>query len=174
MDAPTRRRPGEVVFAFILLLASLGLFWQAYRISGFTSKSSPGAFPLAVTTVMVVAALITLAKTLMMPAGNSSFAAVRTAILPNVVLGFGALVLGYGLVLESLGFILSSFAFLFGGILLLYRRGLRPALGWALVSIVAVYVIFRLMFKVILPEGIVPERRLLAEIGALLSRVLGQ
>jgi putative tricarboxylic transport membrane protein len=174
MDGDSKRKPGEVVFALLMLLISLVLFWQAYRISGFQSKSSPGSFPLAVTGVMVVSALVALTKTLKSPAGDSSLAALRTEIIPNVVLGFGALVLGYGLFLESLGFILSSFAFLFGGILLLYQRGIRPAFVWALVSIAGVYVTFRLIFKVILPEGIVPERRILAEIGSFLSKVLGQ
>jgi putative tricarboxylic transport membrane protein len=174
MDTGNARKPGEVVFSVVMLLISLVLFWQAYRISGFTSKSSPGSFPLAVTGVMVLSALVVLGKTLMTPAGDSSFASLRSQIIPNVVLGFGALVLGYGLLLESLGFIISSFAFLFGGILLLHQRGFRPALLWSLISIVGVYVIFRLLFKVILPEGIVPERLILAEIGSFLARVLGQ
>jgi hypothetical protein len=87
------------------------------------------------------------------------------------VLAFGALIVLYGLVLESLGFILASFGFLFSGILLLYRRGPLPALGYAVVSIVLIYVIFRLVFQVVLPEGIVPERRILADLGALLGRM---
>jgi putative tricarboxylic transport membrane protein len=174
MDTHSKRKPGEVVFAVAMLLISLVLFWQAYKISGFASKSSPGSFPLAVTGVMVVSALVALAKTLSTPAGESSFKALRSEIIPNVVLMFSALVLAYGLFLESLGFILSSLAFLFGGILVLYQRGIRPALGWALVSIIGVYVTFRLVFKVLLPEGIIPERRILAEIGAFLSRMLGQ
>jgi putative tricarboxylic transport membrane protein len=174
MDTPATRRPGEVVFATLMLLISLLLFWQAHRISGFTSKSSPGAFPLAATGVMVIAAVVALANTLASPKGDNSFAALRAQIIPNVVLGFAALIVAYGLFLESVGFVLTSLAFLFGGILLLYRRGVGPAFGWALVSIIIVYVIFRLAFKVVLPEGVIPERRILANVGAAISKVLGR
>lgn len=174
MEPQSKRRPGELAFAILMVLISLVLFWQAYRISGFASKSSPGAFPLAVTAVMVITAFVGLLKTMAAPAGDGSFAAFRAEIIPNIVIAFGLLVLAYGFFLESLGFLLSSLVFLFGGILLLYRRGIGPALGWALVSIVGVYVIFRLVFKVILPEGVVPERRILAVIGDFLSKVVGQ
>jgi hypothetical protein len=174
MDAPVTRRPGEVVFATLMLLISLLLFWQAYKISGFTSKSSPGAFPLAATSVMVMSAIVALAKTLAMPKSDSGFAAIRAQIVPNVVIAFSALIVAYGLFLESVGFLITSLVFLFGGILLLYRRGVAPALGWAFVSIIVVYVIFRLVFKVVLPEGIVPERRILADVGAVIAKVLGR
>jgi hypothetical protein len=174
MDTPDTRRPGEAVFASLMLVVSLILFWQAYRIAGFSSKSSPGAFPLTATGVMIVASVAVLARVLRQPAGTGGFAAFRALAIPNVVLAFGALIVLYGLVLESLGFILASFGFLFSGILLLYRRGPLPALGYAVVSIVLIYVIFRLVFQVVLPEGIVPERRILADFGALLGRMTGR
>jgi putative tricarboxylic transport membrane protein len=174
MDAPIARRPGEVVFATLMLLISLLLFWQAYKISGFTSKSSPGAFPLAATGVMVLAAVVALANTLAMPKADSSLTALRAQIIPNVVVAFSALIIAYGLFIESVGFLITSLVFLFGGILLLYQRGVGPALGWALASIIVVYVIFRLVFKVVLPEGIIPERRIIADIGAAISKVLGK
>ena len=69
----------------------------------------------------------------------------------------------YALLLSPLGFLPASFLFLFAGMRLLYPRG-----GWlrsgiiALGALIVIYVIFRLVFQVILPEGIVPEREILS------------
>jgi hypothetical protein len=169
MGVQTQRRPGEVVFAGMMLAISILLFWQAYRISGFSSKSSPGAFPLAATATMIAASLASLLKTLRLPATSTGFEAVRRMVLPNTVLAFAALIAGYGLFIENLGFLLSSLAFLFLGMLVLHRRGPARALLYSVISIILVYVVFRLVFQVVLPEGILPERRFLAIIGDLLA-----
>ena len=63
--------------------------------------------------------------------------------------------------------------FLFGGMLLLHRRGPALRFGYALLSIIIVYVIFRLVFKVVLPEGIIPERRILADLGEFFAKLIG-
>lgn len=157
------------MFAGMMLTISILLFWQAYRISGFSAKSSPGAFPMAATAIMIFASLATLFKTLRLPAKESGFEAVNRAILPNLVIVFAALIAGYGLVIESLGFVLSSLAFLYLGILLLHKRGPVPAIIYSFLSIILVYIVFRLVFQVVLPEGILPERRFLAYIGDLLA-----
>jgi hypothetical protein len=78
-----------------------------------------------------------------------------------------ALILIYSVVLESLGFILSSFAFLFITIQFLYRRSVLTTLSITLLALVVVYIIFRLVFQVVLPEGIVPEREILSSIKSL-------
>lgn len=168
MQSPVSRRPGEAVFAALMVVVSLILFWNAYKISGFTALSSPGSFPLAATSAMVLASLVTLARTVAMPPEATGFAALRALVFPTVVVAFGALIILYGALLESLGFVLTSLAFLFGGIWLLHQRGPWVALFWAVVSIILVYVIFRLIFQVVLPEGILPERRILAVIGDML------
>jgi hypothetical protein len=173
MEPQQRRRPGEAVFMGLMVAVSIFLWWNAYKISGFSSKSSPGAFPLAATTMMVIASLVAFFHTLQVPIGDRGLAAFRAQVAPNIVLAFGAMILAYGLALENIGFIITSFAFLFAGMLLLYRKGAGPALFWSVVSIVLVYVVFRLVFKVVLPEGLVPERRILAELGAFFARLLG-
>lgn len=174
MEPHATRRPGEVVFAALMLVLSLFLFWQAVKISGFSSKSSPGAFPMAATAVMVLASLFTVAKTLRLPSGETGLVAFRMQIMPNLFLLFGGLIVLYGAIMQSLGFVLASLVFLFGGIWLLYRRGPVIAFGYALLSIIIVYVIFRLVFKVVLPEGIIPERRILADVGQFISKVIGR
>jgi putative tricarboxylic transport membrane protein len=163
MDAARIRNPGEAVFAVLMLAFSVFLFWHAYRISGFSSLSSPGAFPMAVTAAMVVSACVIVFRTLQMPAAASG--SFRTEVLDGTLALFAALNIFYAVALEPLGFVLTSFLFLFASILLLHKRGPGPALLYAVVSVVAVYIIFRLIFKVVLPEGILPERQLLAVAG---------
>ena len=52
-----RKRRGEDLFGLIMVVISVGLFWQAYQIAGFSALSSPGAFPMAAAAMMVVGAL---------------------------------------------------------------------------------------------------------------------
>ncbi len=153
------KKPGEDIFALILLVLSVGLFWQAYQIAGFSALSSPGAFPMAASAVMVVAAVIVVL-------GNRHHGRDESgdSILPKVVVIFVGLMLAYAVLLSPLGFLPSSFLFLFFGMRLLYRRGWLAAFGLSLVSLIVVYVIFRLVFQVVLPEGVVPERDILSSV----------
>jgi len=159
------RKPGERIFCFLLVVASVYLFWQAYNIAGFSALSSPGAFPLAASAVMVLASCITFLNTLKSPAAEG----VRFAYhcLPPVVAIIMALILIYSVVLESVGFILTSFSFLFISIQFLYRRSVLTTLAITLLSLIVVYIIFRLVFQVVLPEGIIPEREILSAIKSL-------
>lgn len=161
------------MFTALMLLVSIFLLWNAFKISGFSSKSSPGAFPLAATTIMVIAGFVAVINAMRTPAGETGFAAFRTQVVPNVVLAFAGLILAYGVVLESVGFIITSFVFLFAGMVLLHKQGVGAAFTYSLLSLVSVYVIFRLAFKVVLPEGIIPERRILADLGAFFAKLMG-
>ncbi len=49
-------RPGENVFVCLMMALSLFVLILAYRISGFSAISSPGAFPMAAGLVMVISA----------------------------------------------------------------------------------------------------------------------
>lgn len=153
-----RKRRGEDLFGLIMVVISVGIFWQAYAIAGFSALSSPGAFPMAAAATMVVGALI-------VAYGNLRNIAPRedAQILPLTIALFTALVIAYALLLSPLGFLPASFLFLFAGMRLLYPRG-----GWlrtgiiALGALVSIYVIFRLVFQVVLPEGVVPEREIIS------------
>jgi hypothetical protein len=157
-----RKRRGEDLFGLIMVVISVGIFWQAYAIAGFSALSSPGAFPMAAAAIMVVGSLV-------VAYGNLRNAAPRddTPILPVTVALFTGLVIVYALLLSPLGFLPASFLFLFGGMRLLYPRG-----GWlwggvvALGALVVIYIIFRLVFQVVLPEGVVPEREIISRIGS--------
>jgi len=141
------RRPGELIFTLFLLLASAGLLWNAFGISGFEALSSPGALPMATTAVMVAAMLVILAETLRRPAAREE--SFSRDILPRVVL--------YGVLLRPLGFLPTSVLFLIAAFKLLYRKGWVPTIGLALACLIGVWVVFRLVFTVLMPEGIVPE-----------------
>ncbi|GAA0225421.1 tripartite tricarboxylate transporter TctB family protein [Marinomonas primoryensis] len=159
------RKPGERVFCFLLVMGSIYLFWQAYKISGFSELSSPGAFPLAASATMILASCIAFINTLKLPEAEG----VRFVhhCFPPIVATIMALILVYSIILESLGFILSSFAFLFISIQFLYRCRILTTLSITLLALVVVYIVFRLVFQVVLPEGIVPEREILSSIKSL-------
>lgn len=161
-EQPTQRRPGEVVFTLLLLLGSLFLLWQAYGISGFSGLSSAGAFPMAMSAVMVVSLVMVLFKTVRRPAPDAVIERFRKEILPATVLVFCGLILIYSLILNWLGFIPSSFLFLLVSITFLQGGRFLRALGLSVLSIICVYVVFRLVFQVVLPEGLIPERAIIA------------
>lgn len=161
-DQPTVRRPGELVFTLILLLGSLFLLWQAYGISGFSSMSSAGAFPMAMSAAMVATAAVVMVRLLRRPGPSQALLRLRSEILPPAVVVFSLLILAYCVVLETLGFLLSSFLFLLAAITFLQGGRFARALLLSVVAIVCVYIVFRLIFQVVLPEGLVPERAIMA------------
>lgn len=162
MSEVSTRQPGERFFSLLMLSISSLLFWQAYDIAQLSSLSSPGAIPLATSAIMIISSTIVLVNTWMKPADKAS--RFTRNILPPLIGIVMALILIYALVLESLGFLVASSAFLFIGFTLLHRSRIHVSLGLTLLSLTLIYVIFRLVFLVILPEGIVPEREIMAAI----------
>jgi putative tricarboxylic transport membrane protein len=154
-----KRRPGEAAFAAILLVGSLVLLWSAYGISGFRALSAPGTVPMATTLVMVVTAGIVLARTLRLPKAPGE--KVGHDILPLRVVLFVALLVAYGLALKPLGFLPTSALFLLLSLRFLSGRGW----GWALLvsagALLAIWLVFRIVFTVLLPPGIVPEAEII-------------
>lgn len=154
----TRRR-GERVFGLFLLALALGLLAHAYGISGFSGLSSPGAFPMAVAAVMTIAATVIVV-------GNARAAEFSAAaVLPPVVTVFFLMVLAFAFVLDAFGFIIAATCFLLVAIGYLDRHSVLRTVATTLTAIVVIYIIFRLIFRVILPEGVLPERAWLAAAG---------
>jgi putative tricarboxylic transport membrane protein len=170
MSTPnTSRRPGELVFTILLLAASTFMLWQAYAISGFDSLSSAGAFPMAMTSIMVGAMVVVLIKLARKPRPANAFMRLKTEILPRTVVVFSVIILAYSLVLETVGFIIASFVFLLVSIWFLEGGRFKRALLFSILSILGVYFVFRLVFQVVLPEGLIPEREIIASIQDLLA-----
>lgn len=157
--APANRRPGELAFAASLLGGSLFLLWDAYGISGFSSLSSPGAIPMAATFAMVLSAAVILIATSRLPRDRTQ--SLARDILPPVVLIFAAFLIAYGILLRPLGFLPSSALFLIVAIKILARRGWGWTLAVSLGSLVLIWLIFRIVFTVLIPAGIVPEAEII-------------
>lgn len=156
MESTPARRPGEFVFAMAVLVFSLAAFWQAYEISGFTGLTTPGVFPMLATGTMIVAALFILADTARRrPEADKPATARRffAEILPIRHMTLIGLVLLYLLLLPALGFIVSSALFLLAAFQYLWRRHVLVTILLSAGALAAVYVIFRIVFQVVLPEG---------------------
>lgn len=157
-----RRRPGEMVFAAFLGLASLYLVRSAYGIEnpfGSNGLSSPRSIPLATTVVMAVSAAVILFRTAKLPLDRAE--TIARDILPGTVLIFALLLVAYGLVLRPLGFLPTSALFLTLAIRLLARRGWGWTLAVSLGSLCVIWLIFRIVFGVLMPAGIVPEAEMI-------------
>ena len=167
MQEPRSKRPGEDAFGILVLLVSLVLAWQSYEISGFSALSSPGAFPMAASAAMVIGSLIVVIgnarrKRSAPKPPRDGAGADPVGIAPSVVIIFAGLVACYAAVLDTLGFLPASFLFLFAAIQFLHRRSIAFSFIVTVFSLALIYALFRLVFTVVLPEGIVPEREILA------------
>ncbi|RFC65990.1 tripartite tricarboxylate transporter TctB family protein [Fulvimarina endophytica] len=160
MHQPDTRRPGEAAFAILLVVVSAYLLWDAYGIAGFESLSSPGAVPMATTAVMAVTALILAVKALKKPLDRKE--TLRRDILPGKVLLMVALLIAYAFLLRPLGFLPTSALFLIVSIKLLAGRGWLFSIGVGLGSLAFIYALFRIVFTVLMPAGIVPEAEMLS------------
>lgn len=153
------RRPGEALFAGFFVLLSLIMLWNAYGISGFEKLSAPGTVPMATTFVMVLTAGLVLASTARrVPDRHET---VRRDILPGLVLIMVALLAVYAALLVPLGFLPTSLLFLILTIRLLSKRSWAFAILVAVASLVVIYLVFRIVFTVLMPAGVVPEAQML-------------
>ncbi|RYH08036.1 tripartite tricarboxylate transporter TctB family protein [Tropicimonas sp. IMCC6043] len=167
MGPNNTRKPGEAIFALLLVLVSLGALAKAYGIAGFEGLSSPGAFPMAAAAIMLASALVVSVNTLR--ATRDGEAEMFRDILPANAAIMAVLILLYAIALRPLGFLLTSLIFLFVSTLILARRGVIFSALVSVFSLAIIYVIFRLVFSVLMPEGLVPEREILAWIGNLFA-----
>ena len=154
-----QRRPGELGFAIFLTLASLYLLYDAYGISGIEKLSAPGAIPMATTFVMAVSAGIIAVNAATMPRVTTE--TFGRDILPILVIAFIGLLIVFGVLLKPLGFLPSALLFLIVSIKLLARKGWGYTLAVSIGSLVIIWVVFRVVFTVLLPAGVVPEAELL-------------
>jgi len=159
MNPHERRLPGELVFVLVAVLFALTALWQAYRISGFASWSSPGAVPMFAALVMVLSGLKIAVGTWRRPPpanvpGVSRAAAFAQALFPRVVVLFMLLIVLYMFALEPAGFVVASFLFLVAGTGVLCSRRWGYNAVVSAVSLAVIYVIFQTAFSVVLPEGV--------------------
>ncbi|MCX7646095.1 MAG: tripartite tricarboxylate transporter TctB family protein [Rhodobacteraceae bacterium] len=149
------RHPGEAAFSVLMVLASLVLLWEAYGISGFEALSAPGTVPMATTAVMAVCAAIVMLRTFRLPRAEGE--GFWKVVLPRPVIVVALLLVGYALLLRPLGFLPTSLLFLVIAVKYLSRRGWGFTLAVSAGSLLAIYLVFRIVFTVLMPPGIVPE-----------------
>jgi putative tricarboxylic transport membrane protein len=167
MQMKQPRRPGELVFNLIMVLGSLFLLWSAVGISGFEALSAPGAVPMVTSATMLVCAGLILRETL--AKSKVTGEKLQRDILPlSVVVTIGAVV-GYALLLKPLGFLPTSFVFLLVLIRFLAGYSLFRSALLAAGIVLVVYLIFRIVFTVLMPAGIVPEGEIIAWVKALIG-----
>lgn len=159
------RRPGELVFNIAILLASLFLLYSAYGISGFEALSAPGAVPMATTAIMSVCAIIILRDSLRKRSDTAQ--TVGRDILPLSVIVTIAMIAGYALALRPLGFLPTSVLFLLIMARFLSKRSWGFCLAVSVGTVLVIWIIFRLIFSVLMPQGIVPEGRIISAISSL-------
>lgn len=148
------RRPGELVFALLIVVFSVGALWQSYSISGFSGKTTPGVFPMIASGVMVISGVVVLMSATQLPAppeGAPGFLAEILTLRHMVVIG---LVLAYVLLMPLIGFVASSAVFLFCSFQFLWRKNPLLMLALTGVTLAIIYVVFREVFQVVLPQGI--------------------
>lgn len=148
------RRPGELAIGIVLLAFSCWACWQSYRIEGFDSLSGSGVFPLLASSVMVVSGAFILAKSIKLPrAKEEAEASAVSYLFPLKFLVFVPLMVAFAAAMPALGFFTSAALFIFVAIYFLWRKNLLTTILVTAISICAIYVIFRVLFKVVMPAG---------------------
>lgn len=159
MEQLRRLLPGETAFGWLMLAFSLFLFYNSYKIAGFSSLSSPGGTPLAGSGLMVLCAIVVIVRNMRSPRLDvSSWQEAATRfnheILPlQPLIVYVMIMLGYMWAIEPLGFNLASFLFLLVSFWYLHRRGLWLATWLSAVTVVIIFITFQLVFQVTLPAG---------------------
>ena len=154
MNTPNELRPGEKIFSILLVLFSGFLFFESYKISQFKSLVTSGAMPMFASTLMFASSIFILINTFSKnkTLKQNSFQVIKY-LFPLRFILFVLLIFLYTFVIQYLGFLLASGIFLFISVWSLWEKGALPAILISLSSIASIYLLFRIVFKVILPIG---------------------
>jgi hypothetical protein len=147
------RRPGELVFALLIVVFSAATSWLSYGISGFTGKTTAGVFPMIASAVMMVSSVVILVSATRLPATPKSSNRFLAEILTPrhlIMIGF---ILAYVMLMPLIGFVASSAVFLFCSFQFLWRKNSFLILTLTGATLAIIYVIFREVFQVVLPQG---------------------
>lgn len=147
-------RPGERLFALLLLAFAGFAFHEAYGISGFQGLTTGGVMPMLAAAVMMLSGVSILVDTLRRRSdGAAGLRATLGYLLPLRVVLFVGLLITYGALIPRLGFLAASGLLLFLTIWALWRKGPLWALAISGASVGAIYLLFRVVFQVVLPTG---------------------
>ena len=155
-EKPEVQKPGETVFLFLLLMLSIAVLIFSTRISGFSSLSSPGAFPMFVGMIMIYSCIMAIReahhKSPPPTKNKKEELAIAVGDLFSIaMLGFTFLVVLYGYLLGTIGFFLSTLIFLWASIVFLKGAGAVKAVWISFLNVIIIYLLFRYVFLVLLP-----------------------
>jgi len=154
MKSSDELRPGERAFGILLVMFSALVFWESYRISGFSGLSTGGAMPMFASGVMFISAIVILGGTLRRSkAQHSGLSGLVAYLFPLRIVVFVVLLVAYVVVIPIIGFLVASTALLLISIWWLWDRGFVWALVLSLIFGAAIHVLFRVVFQVVLPAG---------------------
>lgn len=152
-----RVQAGEKVFDWLLLLFSIGLLFEAYRIDGIPSLNSPGTFPVGLGLVMLASSVVILISHRRKRRDPRIRNALHEAQVflyehfqPHIVV-FTCLAVAYLAAIVWASFYVSTYLFL-AVTFIYFRQGkVVSSLIISAVAIAVIYVLFTLVFRVYLP-----------------------
>ena len=154
MKTPETLRPGERLFALLLVVFAGYAFWESFGISGFKGLTTGGVMPMLASGVMLATGVVILSETLRKPASaETGLPALLPYLFPLRVVLFTALVAAFVAVIPYIGFLPASGVLLFVAIWTLWSKGPVWALAISALSVGVIYLLFRVVFQVILPTG---------------------
>ncbi|MEA3251796.1 MAG: tripartite tricarboxylate transporter TctB family protein [Pseudomonadota bacterium] len=156
MSNEQQLKTGERAFNALLLLLSVGVFYEAYQIAGFDLPNSAGAFPLLLGAIMIGSMLAILWGQRHHPKPDTTGALdeARQFVqqhFPLPIVIFSVLALCYLFLLELLGFLPATVLFLFVSQVFLRRGRFLASLIITAVATGVIYALFKLLFQVYLP-----------------------
>ncbi|SDK11076.1 tripartite tricarboxylate transporter TctB family protein [Billgrantia gudaonensis] len=152
-----RVQAGEKVFDWLLLLLSVGVLIEAYRIDGIPGLNSPGSFPMGLALIMLASSLVILAShrykqrdPKIRNARHELLVFFHQHFQLHIVV-FTLFAVAYLAAIVWVSFYVSTFFFL--AVMFIYFRQGRvvSSLIIAALAIATIYGLFTLVFRVYLP-----------------------
>lgn len=152
-----RVRAGEKVFDWLLLLLSIGVLYEAYRIDGSLRLNSAGSFPIGLALIMLVSSLAILFShrrkqrdPVILNAAQEFKVFLNEHFKPHIIV-FSLVSMVYLAAIVWTSFYISTFIFL-AAMFIYYRQGkIISSLMIASLAIAVIYVLFTIVFRVYLP-----------------------
>ncbi len=156
MDEHIGIRKGQLIFQTLLLVASLILFWEAFKIEGMGSISGSGIFPMAAAIVLIASLVVRLVADVR--AVRRERAARRAGVegffgdvLPPRILLFISFTIAFVAAMGQFGFWAPTGVFLAVTFAWLYKRSPAKVALFTAGALAFIYVVFAFIFKVYLP-----------------------
>jgi len=152
----SKLRHGEKLFNWLLLAFSGFVLVMAYRIAGFSSVASAGAFPMGVAAILVIAMVAVLLGTRKCEKAEAAglvdeLRQALRAIFPPQILVYIVLIGGYAFAIERLHFLPASSLFLLVSIIYLKGTSVLRSILVTAGTVAFIYVVFLYVFKVVVP-----------------------